>query len=115
MKENILESMIWYFGKANRGLREITNMKIPADGEDLRFYYGIYIESIMSALDFMRDKKYISFKEIDCILQVDNHTYLRELRNSIVHRGYDLANEGTTLNDKVYLRILNSHQNSRHT
>lgn len=106
MKENnyILESITWYFGKANRGLSEIVNMKIPVDGESIRFYYGVYIESILSALDFMRDEQHTSFKEIDELLQQDAHEYLRELRNSIVHRGYDLAKEGTTLNDKLYLR-----------
>lgn len=106
MKEShyIIESMLWYFRKANRGLHEILNMNIPADGDNLRFYYGVYIEAIFSAIDLMRERNYTSHKKIDDLLKPKLYKYFRELRNSIVHRGYDLAREGTVLNDQVYLR-----------
>lgn len=106
MKEShyIIESMLWYFRKANRGLHEILNMNIPADGDNLRFYYGVYIEAIFSAIDLMRERNYTSHKNIDDLLRPKSYQYFRELRNSIVHRGYDLAREGTVLNDQVYLR-----------
>jgi hypothetical protein len=104
-REIILPAMKWYFSKANRAIDKIIDMKIPADNDDLRFYYGVYVESIFSALDLFRENGYITHKGIQEILEDNAYVYLRELRNSIVHRGYDLATAGTVINERVFLRM----------
>lgn len=103
MDSNILQSMTWYFSKANRALSQILAIKPPANSDDIRFYYGIYIESICSALDLIREKQKYSHSKMKSIFTEEAYIYLRELRNSIVHRGYDLSKEGTVFCDLVYL------------
>lgn len=103
MDEHLLQSMTWYCSKANRALNHILVIKAPADIDDIRFYYGIYIESVCSALDLLRETLGYSHSKMKNIFTEDAYLYFRELRNSIVHRGYDLSREGTSSFDLVYL------------
>lgn len=103
MDQHILQSMTWYFSKANRALSQISAIKPPANSDDIRFYYGVYTESICSALDLIREQQGYSHNKMKSVFTEDAYIYLRELRNSIVHRGYDLSREGTVFCDLVYV------------
>lgn len=106
MGENndVLSSIVWYFTKANLGLKNVLNMRAPAEGDNLRLYYGLYIESVLAALYYMKDHQFFSNKKIDELLTPEYHLYFRELRNSIVHRGYDVSKAGNLINDIVFVR-----------
>ncbi|MEM0655174.1 hypothetical protein AAFL31_25630 [Klebsiella huaxiensis] len=79
--------------------------------DDLRFQYSVLIESIFSLIDYIEDKKVVfnndKFqierkikKEIgsEGNIIVD---YMRELRNSIIHRGADATSAGNVVKDRV--------------
>lgn len=79
--------------------------------DDLRFQYSVLIESIFSLIDYIEDKKVVfnndKFqierkikKEIgsEGNIIVD---YMRELRNTIIHRGADATSAGNVVKDRV--------------
>lgn len=96
--------MKWYFESKNLSLRNAFSLRCQLSVEDqidLRQYYSQYFASLLSATELLLDKGYknrevfrktlyraLSFKEFpDGKL---NYCYLRELRNSIIHRGLDI-------------------------
>lgn len=52
----------------------------------------------------MKDQHFFSNKKIDDLLTLEYHLYFRELRNSIVHRGYDVSKSGGLISDIVFVR-----------
>ena len=103
MQEDILSSLIWYFTKANTSLRIILETKPPlGDGDLMRFYYGIYIESILAAYDFMEDAKLIKKIDVFKYINEDDFDYFRDLRNSIVHRGLNICSSAVSSDSFIY-------------
>lgn len=108
MKTNfeLLMSAKWYFEIKNLSLKKILEIKAPLSVEqqnELRLYYSQYFTSLLSATELLSDEKenkhfqafriklkqqfvFDSFIDGDC-----NYSYLRELRNSIIHRGIDIT------------------------
>lgn len=103
MYEEILNSLIWYYSKANASLAAILDTRPPTTEDHLRLHYGSYIESILSAIDYMKDRGYLD-TEIHKIISKEEFAYFRELRNSIVHRGFNMCTECTIHNDFFYFR-----------
>lgn len=89
MYEEVVNSIVWYYTKANNSLTAILDTRPPAEGNHLRLHYGIYIESILVAIDYMKDHKLLKDTEIHKFLPSTELEYFRELRNSIVHRGFN--------------------------
>lgn len=97
--------MKWYFESKNISLKNAFSLRCQlsvADQIDLRQYYSQYFANLLSATELLLDVKYknrevfeetlyraLSFKESpDGKL---NYCYLRELRNSVIHRGLDIS------------------------
>jgi hypothetical protein len=70
--------------------------------KNLRLYYSQYFASLISATEMLLEKEYpfcTDFKDkLDIALVFDefpsgseNYSYIRELRNSIIHRGFDIS------------------------
>ncbi|WP_158677418.1 hypothetical protein [Chromobacterium vaccinii] len=101
----------WYFESKNIALRKALQIRGPLDADksnDLRFFYSQYLISLVSATEALLEKEYpfrLAFKNLlykDFVFDgypdgKQNYSYLRELRNSIVHRGYDIGCRGSLL------------------
>ncbi|MDA8481085.1 hypothetical protein NNO04_20650, partial [Citrobacter sp. Awk 4] len=78
--------------------------------DELRFQYGLLFESTFSLIDYIEDKKTIfKNKKFEIETKIKNEIgsdgdiivdYMRELRNSIIHRGADITSEGCVINDR---------------
>lgn len=100
----MLSSLKWYFDIKNLSLKNALLLHCPLSVEnqkDLRMYYSQYFSSLLSATELFLDKDYphnVEFKDTlykglsfkDFPKGEDNYSYLRELRNSIIHRGLDI-------------------------
>lgn len=97
----ILMSIKWYFEIKNLSLRKILETRTPLSIEqqtELRLYYSQYFTSLFSATELLADE-YELFRNtlkqkfvFDSFINGEkNYNYLRELRNSVVHRGMDIA------------------------
>ncbi|EKJ8220380.1 hypothetical protein [Citrobacter sedlakii] len=93
----LLYSIEWYLTKINNAQSALLETPAPADIGHLRFNHGIYIESIFSLIDYMDDNKTGITEDIKINVGSDLF-YFRMLRNSIVHRGFDLSTRGTVVN-----------------
>lgn len=103
--EEILSSVKWYFESKNLALRNALAIQCPLSVEaqrDIRLYYSQYFASLLSATELLREEEYphkttfekqlytsLSFPDFPS--GEENYLYLKELRNSIVHRGYDIT------------------------
>lgn len=104
MYEEILNSLIWYYTKANNSFTAILNTYPPTTEDHLRLHYGIYIESIISAVDHMIDCKYLNNAKIYEVISKEEFNYLRQLRNSIIHRGFNVCTECSIQSNFFYFR-----------
>lgn len=106
--EEILSAIEWYFESKNFHLEKAIAIRAPLSIEDqkeLRIAYSNYFTSLMAAIDILLEKSYRYhqdfrielFKAFACEVHTgeDCYYYLRELRNSIVHRGYDISSAAT--------------------
>lgn len=103
--EEILSSIQWYFESKNLALRNALAIHCPLSVEaqrDIRLYYSQYFASLLSATELLRENEYphklafekqlyTNFSFSDFPNGKENYLYLRELRNSLVHRGYDIT------------------------
>lgn len=116
MKSNfeLLMSVKWYFEIKNLSLKKILEIKAPLLVEqqnELRLYYSQYFTSLLSVTELLSDEKenqnFQAFKTkleqqfiFDSYIDGNsNYSYLRELRNSIIHRGLDITSSAHFEND----------------
>ena len=114
----IISGVKWYFESKNLSLRNAFSLRCPLSVEnqtDLRQYYSQYFVGLLSATELLLDDGYknrevfknmlykrLAFKKFpDGGL---NYCYLRELRNSIIHRGLDICS--TAHVDKEFLFVI---------
>lgn len=103
MNEN-LGTIFFYLRNKRFAIRKMLAFTPPLDDdktEDTQIAYGIYFNSLISLIDFTKNKienlalnndklSVLEQNLISIIGSDDNYRYIRELRNSIVHRGYDV-------------------------
>ncbi|QLH66864.1 hypothetical protein HXV88_10645 [Aeromonas veronii] len=113
MTDNLeqLHTTYWFVQKMNLGLSKINAMHPPADTFELQLYYGLYFESLLSLIDYFGDKDDRIRQEFHSALLpvggVDKNpnTYIRELRNGVVHRGLSITGRGSVLDGIVRLHL----------
>lgn len=95
----------WYFESKNLAIKNALKLQCPLSSEqqkELRQYYSEYFVSLVSATDLLWEPSYefnTKFKEqLSDAFAFDsfpngetNYLYIRELRNSVVHRGLDIC------------------------
>jgi hypothetical protein len=95
----------WYFESKNLALRNAVRLRSPLSVEqqsDLRQYYSQYFVGLVSATELLREPTYEHSERFNGELSAtfifdsfpngaDNYSYIRELRNSVVHRGLDIC------------------------
>ncbi|MGZ4982032.1 MAG: hypothetical protein ACXWAB_11355 [Methylobacter sp.] len=79
------------------------------DQKEIRIAYSNYFTSLMAAIEILLEKSYRHHQDFRIELfgalafdgksGEDCYNYLRELRNSIVHRGYDISSAATFIDD----------------
>jgi len=101
----MLSAVKWYFELKNLSLRNALAFRCPLSVEnqrDLRLYYSQYFAGLLSATELLLEKEHSRCKEFKETLHEKlvfeghpdgeaNYIYLRELRNSIIHRGLDIT------------------------
>lgn len=106
MNENI-GRMAWYAECMERALTEVRNFTPPA--RDMRFHHSLFIANLMSLIDLSSEifgptlnTAWIeSMDGIGGFSGDNNSSYLRELRNAAVHRGFDIASSGVVVENRV--------------
>lgn len=95
----------WYFESKNLAIKNALGFRCPLTPEqqkELRQYYSEYFVALVSATELLCEPSYefsTRFKEqLNAALSFDalsdgkgNYDYIRELRNSVVHRGLDIC------------------------
>lgn len=109
----MLSTVKWYFELKNLSLRKAMTFRCPLSVEghrDLRLYYSQYFAGLLSATELLLEKEYPRAKEFKKTLHEKlifegypdgetNYSYLRELRNSIIHRGADVTSAAHVVQD----------------
>lgn len=109
----MLSAIKWYFELKNLSLRNALALRCPLsidNQKDLRQYYSQYFAGLLSATELFLEKEYSNNIQFRDLLYEKlsfqnfpdgekNYTYLRELRNSIIHRGLDISSAAHINND----------------
>lgn len=102
---DLLPSLCWYMSARRTSLRAALSFRTPLsalDQIDLRVHYSAYFSNLLSATELLRETASSQPKDFEARLRAGlvfegfqdgeaNYAYLRELRNSIVHRGLDIT------------------------
>ncbi|TCL63320.1 hypothetical protein EDC14_102138 [Hydrogenispora ethanolica] len=101
----MLSAVKWYFELKNLSLKNALALRCPLSVEnqsDLRQYYSQYFAGLLSATELFREQDYPYNLPFNITLKQKlsfegfpdgeyNYSYLRELRNSIIHRGLNIS------------------------
>lgn len=105
----------WYFESKNLAIKNALGFRCPLSPEqqkELRQYYSEYFVALVSATELLCEPSYefsTRFKEqLNDVLSFEafpdgkgNYGYIRELRNSIVHRGLDICSAAHIYEDRL--------------
>lgn len=103
--QHMLHSLTWYLSARQTSLRAACSFRTPlsvTDQMDMRVHYSGYFLNLLSAIDLMRETTTFSPNRFDRQLisrfvfngfpdGKANYSYIRELRNAVVHRGLNIA------------------------
>lgn len=106
-------TVAWYFESKNLALKNALKLRCPLSVEqqkELRQYYSEYFVGLVSATELLREPKYSYSTKFNEQLFANfvfgslpdgksNYSYIRELRNSIIHRGLDICSAAHVNND----------------
>lgn len=101
-------ALIWHLECKRLALTTLDTFVPPADSFTMRMHHSLYIVNLMSAIDMINeyfDTNFYQFLQSE--LNVNGTggenvlSYIRELRNGIVHRGEDPTRIGTVVNGVV--------------
>ncbi|MFA6009630.1 MAG: hypothetical protein WC799_06585 [Desulfobacteraceae bacterium] len=109
----LLSATKWYFDQKNLSLKNAISLRCQLSVEnqkDIRLYYSQYFTGLLSATELFLEKNYQNIEKFKGRLELalsfdehpngpDNYSYLRELRNSIIHRGLDVTSAAHVKND----------------
>ena len=104
MLKKELETIFYYLKTKRFAISKMVKFISPLDNEQLeemQIIYGIYFNSFFSLIDYI--EKDLNQKHIKDICHKnfgspDNFLYVKELRNSIIHRGLDVSQAGCNIN-----------------
>ncbi|ACS84311.1 hypothetical protein [Musicola paradisiaca] len=106
MKDEILHSIEWNMTKINGFLEKIVTAPPPVELKRLKFYHGVYLESLFSLIDYMDEMDESISREIKYIMRNlgdDSLYYFRELHYAITHRGFDISTHSNIVENNVRL------------
>lgn len=109
----IVSGLKWYFQAKNLALKNALSIKCPLSVDkqnDIRVFYSLYLANLLSATEMLLEKEYPfsqDFKqELEAAVSFPNHpngesnySYLRELRNAVIHRGFEISSSAYVKDD----------------
>lgn len=108
ISSSFINAIIWHFECMDLARKAIDNFRPPADSFQMRMNYSLYLINLMSAVDMLGEECGEPFNtELKESLKTSAYSgqhilcYMRDLRNSIVHRGFDPTTEGVELEGLV--------------
>lgn len=123
-KADLIGSLSWYLEAKDWALKKTLQIRCPLSVErqhELRIGYSQYLANLLSSTELLlRDYKgkdgnahrrfqEILFRHLDNVFDregEDHYNYLRELRNAVIHRGYNINNQASVSASGVPLIIL---------
>lgn len=102
---NMLYSLSWYMSARKTALRAALSFRTPlsvTDQTDLRVHYSSYFLNLLAATELFRETTTLQPNNFEAELYSHmvfdgykdgpgNYSYIRELRNAVVHRGLDIT------------------------
>lgn len=109
----LLSALKWYFESKNLALKNALKLRCQLSVEqqrELRQYYSGYFAGLISATELLRDQGYSYSDKFKRLLAdnfvfdllpngASNYSYIRVLRNSIIHRGLDICSTAHVKDD----------------
>jgi len=104
-ERDLLSALSLYLATKGTALRSALRLRAPLTSEqalDLRIHYSNYFVNLLSAIELIREGPAPTSRQFSDALDAafsipkfpngaENYAYIRELRNAIVHRGFDIA------------------------
>jgi len=104
----IVYGVLWHLECMALSANAIDNFRPPADVFQMRMHYSVYITNLISAIDVVYEKfgkKFYNDIEKNIGMNACSgesvHSYVRELRNGVTHRGIDPACGGVVVDGIV--------------
>ncbi|WP_317202174.1 hypothetical protein [Janthinobacterium sp.] len=102
---DMLHSLLWYMSARQTALRAALSFRTQlsvTEQTDMRVHYSGYFLNLLAAIDLFRDTATLQSNAFEAQLcsrlvfdvfqdGAANYSYLRELRNAVVHRGLDIT------------------------
>lgn len=107
MLDERLNTIFYYMRTKRFAINKMVKFLAPLDEsqlEEMQVLYSIYFNSFVSLIEYIKcdlDKTEILDKCYYVLGSEDNYLYVKELRNSIIHRGLDVSSTGCTLKNST--------------
>lgn len=102
---DMLYSLLWYMSARQTALRTALSFRTPlsvTDQADMRVHYSGYFLNLLAATELFRETTTLRPNDFEAQLYSRlvfdefqdgkaNYSYIRELRNAVVHRGLDIT------------------------
>ncbi|RXJ79954.1 hypothetical protein [Arcobacter sp. F2176] len=109
----LISGLKWYFQAKNLALKNALSIKCPLSVDqqnDIRTYYSLYLANLLSATEMLLENEYPFSQDFKQKIKEalsfpgftdgeNNYSYLRELRNAVIHRGFDICSSAHIKDD----------------
>lgn len=113
MNADVTFTLNWHFEAKNLALKNALSLRCPLSVQQskaLRLYYSEYLSHLVSATELLLEQEYAQREAFRRLLEEQfvfeghsdghaNYSFIRELRNSVVHRGYDITSAAHVTGD----------------
>lgn len=113
MNTDVIFTLHWHFEAKNFALKNALRLRCPLSVQQskaLRLYYSEYFSHLVSATGLLLENEYLHQEAFRGLLEEQfvfeghpdgnaNYSFIRELRNSVIHRGYDITSAAHVAGD----------------
>ncbi len=117
-----MQSLIWYLESRNWGFTKIITCPHGSHPTDIRIHHHLYFTSLISAIEYTSayvgniNKNEMVYTKPECYFDnSDDYNYAKELRNAIVHRGFDPNTAGRSVSGILLIKCPGSVHNKNCT
>lgn len=110
MDREFLSGLEWYVDMKDKAIEDVLALRTPLDAKVARLSYGLYFTSLLSLTEAViekvpdsKEKIHASLDEFGGMEGTQNYEYIKQLRNAITHRGFNVTASGLQHGDRVYL------------
>jgi hypothetical protein len=114
----VVATLKWHFEAKRLALRNALRLRCPltaGQANELRLNYSEYFAHLISATELLLEKEYLHHEDFKQALEkrfvfdgypdgADNYSFVREFRNSVIHRGHDIASSAHV--EKNFLKVI---------